>query len=331
MPTARFIVPWIAAAALSAGGCDRADPSGAARATRLRLGYFPNIAHAQAVLGVASGDFARAMAPARLETKLFSAGPALIEALHAGEIDVGYIGPGPALNAFARSRGEAIRIIAGASADGVRIVARKDSGIRSMSDLRGKRIATPQLGNTQDLAARRYLSHVLQQADTSSILPIPNAEQAAMMVRGEIDAAWAPEPWASRLIAETGGVLLADERELRAGRHATLAVVITTPAFLERNRELLIRFLVVHRDWTRRLADDPQTHLPALGDALNALTGKALPADVFQSAASRTHFTIDPIEDSIREYAAWTHELGFASQPIDVKGLIDSTLMASLE
>src|SRR5688572_13458963 len=127
-------------------GCGAADPDGAgdARPTEVRLGYFGNVTHAQAVLGVASGDFTDAVAPAKFSTKVFNAGPSLIEALFSNNIDIGYVGPGPALSAHEKSRGEGIRVIAGAAANGVLIVARKDARIASLKDLAGKRIATPQ-------------------------------------------------------------------------------------------------------------------------------------------------------------------------------------------
>src|SRR5207249_2925587 len=153
----------------------------------VRIGYFANFTHAQAVLGVGSGDFQQAVAPAKVTTKVFNAGPSLVEALFANEIDIGYVGPGPALTAFAQSQGRGIRVISGSAANGVLIVARKDSGISTLQDLAGRRVATPQHGNTQDLSARHYLSAELRQKDLSTVLPIANAEQAGMMTRGEID------------------------------------------------------------------------------------------------------------------------------------------------
>jgi NitT/TauT family transport system substrate-binding protein len=193
------------------GGPTTATAGSGSGLEQVRIGYFANLTHAQAVLGVASKDFDNAVAPTKVKTKVFNAGPSLIEALFAGEIDVGYVGPGPALNAFAKSRGQGIRVIAGAAANGVVIVARKDAGINSLADLRGKRVATPQLGNTQDIAAKYYLSHELGQKDLNNVLPVPNAEQAAMMAGGQIDAAWAPEPWGSFLVAQTGAKVVAQE------------------------------------------------------------------------------------------------------------------------
>src|SRR5579863_4643656 len=159
------------------------------------IGYFANLTHAQAVLGVASGELEKAASPAKLDTKVFNAGPSLIEALFAGAIDIGYVGPGPAISAFTKSGGKGIRVIAGAAADGVVVVARKGSGIQSFADLKGRKIGTPQLANTQDISARHYLTAVLKQNNLDNVVPVDNAEQASMFSRGELDAAWAPEPW----------------------------------------------------------------------------------------------------------------------------------------
>src|SRR5258706_1678012 len=177
-------------------GCDRDKGSTSSASNQeVRIGYFANVTHAQAVLGVSTGAFQKAVAPAKVSTKVFNAGPSLIEALNAGEIDIGYVGPGPALNAHAKGRGEKIRVIAGAAANGVLIVARKDSGINSLADLAGKRVATPQLGNTQDISAKHYLMHELKEKDVNNVLAVANTEQAALMKQKGVDADWKPEPW----------------------------------------------------------------------------------------------------------------------------------------
>jgi NitT/TauT family transport system substrate-binding protein len=156
---------FLAAALL--GGCNKNEnataPSASAPLAEVRLGYFANVTHAQAVLGVSSGDLQAALGTTHLTTKVFNAGPELIEAMNAGAVDVGYVGPGPVLAAHVNSRGLAVRVISGSAANGVVIVASKDSRIQSLSDLKGKRIATPQLGNTQDVSARHYVTAVLGQ------------------------------------------------------------------------------------------------------------------------------------------------------------------------
>lgn len=299
--------------------------------TEVRIGYFANLSHAQGVLGVASGDFERAVSPAKIKTRVFNAGPSLIEALFAGEIDIGYVGPGPALAAHARSKGEGIRVISGAASNGVLIVARKDSGINTLKDLAGKRIATPQHGNTQDIAARHYVTSQLGQKDHHNVLAIPNAEQVSMMDRGQIDAAWAPEPWGSRLAIETGAKVIAAEKDLWPNGEFALAIVVTTPEFLEAHPDVVEKVLQVHRGWTKKLAENPQQYIPDLGAALNGLTGKKLPPGVLDAAVANVKFTNDPNEATFRTMAQWAYELDFERQPSRMNRLFDLTILKKLE
>lgn len=294
---------------------------------KVTIGYFANLTHAQAVLGVASGDFAKAVAPSKLEAKLFNAGPSLVEALFAGEIDIGYVGPGPALSAFQRSAGKGIRVIAGAAANGVVIVARKGSGINGLADLAGKRLATPQLGNSQDISARHYLSAVLKEPTLANVVPVDNAEQVAMFSRGDLDAAWVPEPWGQRLVSETGATLVAEEKDLWPSREFLLTLVVTTPEFLAKRPEVIEAVLKAHRAWTRRLAEEPDAHSAELGDALFTLTGKRLPPGVLPAAIKRVRFVDDPGMDTLRTFAMWKHDLGFDREEVDLNGLVDTTAL----
>ena len=313
-------------------GCDsRKTDSTNAEAPAVRLGYFANLTHAQAVLGVASGELAAAIAPGKLSTKLFNAGPSLIEALDGGEVDIGYIGPGPALNAYIRSKGESVRIIAGAAANGVLIVARPGSGINTMADLAGKRLATPQHGNTQDISARHYLTAVLHQMDLNNVRPIANAEQASLMAQGQIDAAWAPEPWGSRLIAEAGAKLIGEEKDLWPGGQFTLAVVITTPKYLAAHPDVVAKVLKVHRSWTARLQAEPARYLPQLGDALYALSQKKLPPGVLASAITKVKFTDEPLDQTLKTMAQWSAELGFTPSPTALDQLLDLSILRTLQ
>ena len=296
----------------------------------VRLGYFANLTHAQAVLGVSSGEFASAIRPSKLETRVFNAGPSLIEAVLANEIDIGYVGPGPALNANERTFGQGIRVVSGAAANGVLIVAREGSGIHRPSDLKGKRIATPQLGNTQDISARYFLSHTIGQSNLNNVLPIPNAEQAGMMSRGQIDAAWAPEPWASVLVSQVGAHVVAPEKDLWPSGKFALTLIITTPDFLKNHPEVVSQILRVHHNWTLRLQQSPEAYVPQLGDALFALTGKRLRGSVLASAIKNVSFTDDPMPDTLRTMADWAYDLDFARRPPRIAGLIDTQLLATV-
>ncbi|MBZ5513724.1 MAG: ABC transporter substrate-binding protein, partial [Acidobacteriia bacterium] len=185
----------------------------------VRAGHFPNITHSQGVIGQANGWFEKALSPAaRVEWKVFNAGPSAIEALFAGALDLTYIGPNPAITGYVRSQGEALRIVAGATSGGAALVVRTDSGIQKPEDFHGKKVASPQLGNTQDVALREWLlAHGLQSREKGGdvqVIPIANPDQLTLFMKKEIDGAWAPEPWASRLINEAGGRLFLDERTL---------------------------------------------------------------------------------------------------------------------
>jgi NitT/TauT family transport system substrate-binding protein len=176
-------------ALLAPAGCDQSAPTGQGTGGEVRLGYFANVTHAQAVIGVANGEYALAVGPNKLTTRVFNAGPSLVAALLAGEIDIGYVGPGPVLSAHDRSHGKGLRVVAGAAANGVLVVARKESSIQKMDDLKGKKIATPQLGNTQDVSAKHFLMSQLKQQDVDNVLAVNNSEQAALMARGDVRGA----------------------------------------------------------------------------------------------------------------------------------------------
>ena len=317
---------------LVAMGCDR-DGSSATQGPlkQVRIGYFGNVTHAQAVLGVHSGEFKSAVAPAELKTSVFNAGPSLIEALFAGEIDIGYIGPGPAINGYARSRGDGLRVISGVSANGVLIVARKEAGIASMEGLKGRKLATPQLGNTQDISAKHYLKSQLKQDNLSNVVPVQNAEQSALMARGQVDAVWAVEPWASRLIVENGAVVVGREEEMWPDKQFTLALIITTPRFLKEHPEVVEKVLGVHRSWTKRLSEAPEKHLPQLEEALFAISNKRLPAGVLGMALKNVRFTDDPLDQTLATMAQWSYELQFLPQKPRLDGLVDLTILRKLQ
>lgn len=301
--------------------------SGGEPADKVRIGYFANVTHAQAVLAVHSGELAKALAPGRLETRVFNAGPPLIEALFAGEIDMGYVGPSPAINGFVQSRGQGLRVIAGAAANGVVIVAAPGSGIEKLEDLKDRRVATPQFGNTQDMSARHYLRSVLGQPRAPNVLPIPNSEQVSMMTRGHIDAAWAVEPWGARLVAEAGGTIIAEEKDLWPGGEFALTLVIVSPEFLRDHQDTVERVLRVHREWTGRLADDSASYAPELAEALTDLTGKHLEPELILDSLRRVKFTTQPLAESIGTFARWSYDLGFSKGVPSVEEMIDTTVL----
>ena len=204
----------------------------------VRLGYAPNLTHAQALVGLARGDFERALPrPYRLAATPFNAGPAMVEALFAGELDMAYLGPIPAINGFVQSQGRALRIVSGSASGGSGLVVRKGSGISREKDLAGRAIAVPQFGGTQDVALRSFLARrglkTTERGGTVRVLAVPNSETLTLFKKGQLDAAMVPEPWIERLVQEAGGRLFVDERTLwPKGRYAT-TVIVARRAFLE--------------------------------------------------------------------------------------------------
>lgn len=311
------------------GGTPAASPP-----DEVKIAYFANVTHAQAVLGVHSGDFEKAVAPSKLTTKVFNAGPSLIEALNAGNVDIGYVGPGPALNGFIKSGGKVVRVIAGSAGNGVAIVARQGSGIEKLSDLAGKKVATPQLANTQDIAAKYYLLSQLKQPNVENVKPTPNAEQVAQMNAGQFDASWAPEPWASILEAKANAKVIVEEKDIKElWPQGTFGItyVIARPEFLQKHPDVVEKVLGVHLTWTDRLRTEPDKWQPDLEAALGKLTNTTLPPGVLKKALARTLFTTDPLEHTFVQQAKWTYAAGFVKDLPDTAGLVDTTILKKVQ
>ncbi len=298
--------------------------------TQLRLGYFANITHAPALIEIESGSLQTALGNAvTLHTTTFAAGPAAVEALFAGSIDAAYIGPNPAINAYAKSHGEAIRIVSGATSGGAFLVVR--DGIKTAPDLTHTKIATPQLGGTQDVALRSWLATAHLSTDTVgggdvSIVPQENARTLDALKTGAIDGAWVPEPWASRLVADAHAHVLVDERTLwPAGQYATTQLVVRT-TFLAQHPEI-----VQHLIEANSAAIDFATQHPAEAQILaNArikkITQKTINAKVLAAAWKNLTFTVDPIASSLQRSADAEVAIGFITA-VDLHGIFDLTLL----
>jgi len=210
-------------AACGSSGSATKSGSGSTGSVKVRLGYFPNVTHATAIVGVEKGLFAKALGTDGLDPKTFADGTAASEALSAGAIDATYIGSGPAINLFQKSGGKAIRIVSGATSGGASLVVKP--GIASAKELKGKTLSTPKLGNTQDVSLRSWLKRVGYTTTTTGggdvkIAPQENSQTLDAFKAGTIDGAWVPEPWATRLVVEGGGKVLVDERDYEVPRRA---------------------------------------------------------------------------------------------------------------
>ncbi len=303
--------------------------------TEVRLGYFANITHAQALIGVARGDFQKALGPIPLKTFVFNAGPAAIEAMFAGELDVVYVGPGPALNGFVKSGGKILRVVSGAAANGVVIVARKGSGIVKLDDLKGKRIATPQFGNTQDVSARAFVLHQLRDKDkkdggTTTIETVANAEQLGLFKQGQLDAAWAPEPWGTRLIRDADGVLIEEEKNLWDERKFSTTLIVASGKFIAEHPDVLEAMLKTHVEITTFLNQSPDAAAPIINTELKRIQGKAMDPDVLKEALSRVAFDTDPLPEAIDKLAGWYVELGIIKRKPDLARFVDASILNKL-
>lgn len=299
----------------------------------VRVGAFPNITHPQAMVGKANGWFDKVLGPSvKVEWKSFNAGPAAIEALFADAIDIAYVGPNPAINGYVRSNGEALRIIAGATSGGAALVVRGDSGISRAQDFHGKRIASPQQGNTQDIALRAWLkANGLKTRDKGGdveIMPVANADQVTLFLKKELDAAWAPEPWASRLVNEANGRIFLDERSLWPnGQFLTTELVVNTK-FLRAHPEIVKQWIRAHVDLTVWINGHPTEAKKLLNQQIQAETGKTLGAAVLNDAYGRMQVTYDPLHVPLQHAAQLAFDAGFLGRQMpDLSRLNDLTLL----
>lgn len=300
-------------------------------AQTVRIGYFPNLTHASAILGLADGSFQAAVGPGvTFEAKTFNAGPSVIEAMFAGSLDLAWVGPNPAINGYLKSGGEVL-VVAGACTGGASLIVRAGAGIARPADVRGKRVGTPQLGNTQDVACRAWLRALglkpSQPGADVQVIPVANADQLALFQKGSLDAVWAVEPWASRLVLEGKGRVLLDEAELwnaeTRGRYVT-ANLIASKAFVTSHRPLLVALLRAHVRETLRARAHPRETLAVLARELVRISGGSLPPAVLVRAWSRVTPTWDPVRLSLRRYADWGFAEGFLGRTKpDLAGLYE--------
>lgn len=304
------------------GGATKPAPT--TEPIKLRLAFFPNVTHAAALLGTGNGSFTKALGDkVKLEERVFNAGPAEIEALFAGEVDLGYIGPGPALNGFLKSGGKALKIVAGASSAGTALVARPDVTIAGIRDLAGKRVAVPQTGGTQDISLRHFLKvNGLTTKDKGGegknavdVVQYAPADTLTQFQQKTIDAAWVPEPWVTRLEKEAQAKVVLDESSLWPSKKFSTAVVIVRTEFLEKHPDVVENFLKAHIAAVEEIKKDPDAAQKVIGARIKDLNkGKALPDTILKAALQRTEITDDPLKDSVLTFADWSRELGYLRQ-----------------
>jgi NitT/TauT family transport system substrate-binding protein len=288
------------AAALLLSGCSgsAAAGSGTGPADELRLGYFDTLTHAPALVGIEQRFFADNLGATVLHAQAFGAGPAAIEALSAGAIDAAYVGPSPAVNTFVQSAGRSAVIVAGASISGAALVVR--DGIDSPADLQDTTIATPQLGNTQDVALRSWLADEGYATDLTgggdvTVAPTDSARALTLFQSGQIDGAWLPEPWVSRLVLEADAHVLVDEADLWPNGEFPTTVLLVGAAFNRDHPETVRALVQGHLAAVAWLNEHPGEAAAVINKKLVADTGTALSDAVIDRALSHLRFTVDPL------------------------------------
>ncbi len=323
----RLLAALIAVLSLAlAAACTSSSGAAPGPASTLRLGYFVNVTHAAAIIGVDRGLFTKELGGTTLQTQIFDAGPAAVEALFGDALDAAYIGPNPASNAFGQSDGKAIRIIAGATSGGAQLVVRQ--GINTAQDLRGTTLASPALGNTQDVALRAWLSK--QGLRTSvrgggdvTITPTKNSDTLQLVKSGTLDGAWVPEPWASRLVLEAGGKVLVNERDLWPhGQFVTTHLIVRTE-FLEQHPQTVEALLRGHVDAVQWAAQNSAEAKNLVNNGINAHTGKPLAPEVIDRAWQTLTVTNDPVAASLQPSAENAVAAGVAKEKGDLHGIYE--------
>jgi NitT/TauT family transport system substrate-binding protein len=313
-------VTAVALVAAACGGDDGTTPAatssgggGKLSSDTLRIGYFPNVTHAPALVGIKEGLFAKALPGVKLEPKIFNAGPEASQALLSGAVDLTYIGPNPAINSFAQSGGEAVRVIAGGASGGVALVVKPE--INTAADLKGKKVATPQLGNTQDVALRYWLKQNGLKTDPKGggdvkIVPQKNSVTVQTFVTGAIDGAWVPEPFASQLVLKGKGKVLVDERDLWPDKKFVITNILVRADFLEQHADVVQAFLAGHLAALKAINDDPTTAQQAFSDQLKSITGEAPDPAVTTAAWKNIDFIADPLSATLQTSAQHASDIG---------------------
>lgn len=283
---------------------------------KIRVAFFPNFTHGQALIGISNKLYEKYISK-EIDWKAFNAGPSAMEALLAGEVDFAFVGVNPSINAYLRSKGKALKIIAGSANGGACFVIRKDLTIKSINDFKGKSLASPEFGNTQDISLKYWLKKngLLGLVKTNNV---KNPDIYTLFVKKSIDGAWIPEPWVTRIIQEAGGKIYIDERGLwPEGKFAT-SVLVVRKEFLDKNPETVEKFLKAHIEITDWINKNPEEAKNLINNSIAKIIYKPLPKKVIDEAFTRINFSYDPITNSIFDFASHAKELGYLPKNIDI-------------
>jgi NitT/TauT family transport system substrate-binding protein len=296
--------------------------------TKIRVGHFPNITHAQGLIAHAlsrqgKGWFEQRLgADTKIEWFVYNAGPSAMEAIFANSIDLTYVGPGPALNAYTKAKGEEIRLIAGAANGGAGLVVQADQNLKTPADFRGKKIATPQLGNTQDISCRAWLTEgglkITQLGGDAQVIPAANPDQLGLFKAKKVDAVWTVEPWLSRLEQEASGKVLVEEKE------TATTILVSSVKFLSQQRELAKKFAQAHAELTDWIAKNPDEAQRLIKAELLEETKSDMTPEVIATAWKRIAFTSETPRASVEKFMQNSVKAGFIKTAPDLSKLFET-------
>ena len=296
-------------------------------AETIRVGHFPNVTHVQGLVAhhlsrTGHGWFEERLGKGvKVEWYVYNAGPSAIEAILAGSIDVTYVGPNPALNTYAKSNGEEIRILAGAAAGGAALVVQPDSALKQPVDFRGKTIATPQLGNTQDVACRAWLANgglkITQTGGEAVVIPTPNPDQIALFQQRKLDAVWTVEPWVSRLEREAGGKVLVEQSK------ESVTVLVSGVKFIKAKSDVAKKFVQAHRELTEWIIAHPEEAKKMVLEELSVETQAKVSAELIAQAWKRIMLRPDVSIEEFQQFVSNAQRAGFMRTTPDLARLIE--------
>jgi len=283
---------------------------------KIRVAYFPNITHAVPIIGIERGTFAQQIgSDVVIEPILFDSGPQVIESIFAGSVDIAYVGPGPAINGFLKSEHRDVKILSGAASGGVSFIVSPNSQITSVADFNGKRIAAPQIGNSQDISLRTYLSeNGLKPAEKGGsviVLNVPNSDIYTLFAKGDIDAAWVAEPTATILVQQLNGTRLFNEEDIWPEHRFASVLLIAKEEYVNQHPQIIHKWLDAHQQTIDWINSNPEQTRIIFNQFMKKETGKSLSDKLIDESLSNLEITSDPVVNSIDTFAKRADSLGY--------------------
>ena len=283
---------------------------------KIRIAFFPSIIHAVPIVGMENQIFSENLdSDLDIQVRIFDSGPQVIESIFSNSVDLAYVGPGPVINGYLKSDGKDLKILASAANGGASFVIQKNSGLESIENYSGKRIAAPQISNTQDVSLRHYLAeNGLTSAEKGGdvfVLNISNPDIYTLFAKGDIDGAWVPEPWATMLVEELDGIRLFDENEFWPENKFSSVLLIGRADYIEKNPEIIKKWIDANEKTVKWINDNPTESKKLYNEFLKDYMGKTLPEKIVEESFSNIVITSEPVEKSIHIFAERADSLGY--------------------